>query len=83
MTSQRSFRKKASCRSAAVLTGAALTAGLLVFPTWADSQWFDGSQAAAVYEDTTPPEDAPVDPLAEAVAEIAIAVVPSPRRARA
>ena len=65
MTSQRSFWKKASCRSAAVLTGAALTAGLLVFPTWADSQWFDGSQAAAVYEDTTPPEDAPVDPLAE------------------
>lgn len=65
MTSHRSFWKKATCRSAAVLTGAALTAGLLVFPTWADNNWFDGSRANAVYEDTAPPKDPPTDPLAE------------------
>lgn len=65
MTSNHSFWKKVGSRSAAVLTGAALTAGLLAFPTWADSNWFNGSQAAAVYEDTTPLEQPPVDPLAE------------------
>lgn len=66
MTSNRRFWKKASCRSAAVLTGAALTAGLLVFPTWADSVWPEGAQqAAAAPEDSAPDDAAPTDPLAE------------------
>lgn len=66
MTSERRFWKKASCRSAAVLTGAALTAGLLVLPTWADNVWPEAAQhAAAVPEDTAPEEAAPPDPLAE------------------
>src|SRR5699024_3036242 len=41
-----------------------LTAGLLVLPTWADNNFW-GSPAAAVYEDTTPPEDPPSNPLDE------------------
>ena len=63
MTSQRCFWKKVSCRSDAVLTGTALTAGLLILPSWADNFW--GSPAAAVYEDTAPPEDPPSNPLDE------------------
>lgn len=59
MASQRTFWKKASSRSAAVLTGAALTAGLLVCPTWADS----GTQEAAA-EDLEVPEAQEQDPRA-------------------
>lgn len=65
MTSQRRFWKKASCWSAAALTGAALTTGLLVFPTWADTVGSEGSLHAAAAQDTAPPEDPPTDPLAE------------------
>lgn len=60
MASQRTFWKQASCRSAAVLTGAALTAGLLVFPTWADL----GPQEAAA-EDMAVPETEEQDPRAQ------------------
>lgn len=60
MASQRTFWQKATGRSAAVLTGAALTAGLLVFPTWAD---LGGQEAAA--EDIEFPEAQEQDPRAQ------------------
>lgn len=61
MTTQRTFWKKTSCRLAATFTGVAITAGIIIAPTWGDG--LSATRAVAVYEDTTPPEHQPPNPL--------------------